>query len=168
MASKTFPHYREEWGKAAWAIVRDVEKLGMKDAKLEPGVAEVLALLSTEVRMVVLTNNSQLPAEAGLEENGIIGLFDEIYGRESVPDLKPSSLGVAQILQKFPQVAAENWLLIGDAGIDARAAIGAGVAFGSYTGSRQEDLQAYHPVVQFDRWQPKCAQEILDYLIKRL
>lgn len=163
MKMKTFPHYQEEWGRVAWNIVREVEKLGMTGAKLEPGVKEVLTSLSPQVYMVVLTNNSQLPAEIGLAENGVTYLFDAIYGRESVPDLKPSSLGVKQILGDFPHVPADNWLLIGDAGIDARAAIGAGVAFGSFTGSRQEDLQAYQPVVKFDRWNPNCVQEILGF-----
>ncbi len=168
MEIKNFSHYDPALEQAAWSIVRDVEKMGMEHAKLEPGIREVLATLSSVAYQVVLTNNSQIPAEMGLAENGIMDLFDDIYGRESVPDLKPSSLGVAQILQTYPWVAVENWLLIGDAGIDARAAIGAGVAFGGYTGSRQEDLTAYAPVLQFDCWSFRCGQEILRFWDKDL
>ncbi|MCI8335562.1 MAG: HAD family hydrolase [Peptococcaceae bacterium] len=168
MEMKSFPYYDADYGAAAWSIVRDVEKMGMEEAKLEPGVLEVLAALSQEAHMVVLTNNSQVPAEMGLIENGVIELFDGIYGRESVPDLKPSSAGVLQILGIFSHVPRENWLLVGDAGIDARAAIGAGIAFGSYTGSRQEDLAIYRPVVQFCAWQPDCAREIINFLGYRL
>lgn len=167
MKMKEFPHYEEAWGNAAWDIVRQVEQLGMTGAKLEPGVKEVLTALSPQVYMVVLTNNSQVPAETGLAENNITHLFDDIFGRESVPDLKPSSLGVVQILQSYPGICAENWLLIGDAGIDARAAIDAGIAFGSYTGGRQEDLTAYQPIMQFHQWNQKSAAEILRYFSKR-
>lgn len=162
MEIKKFPQYDPAWERAAWDIVRDVERMGMINAKLEPGIHEVLTALSSEVYQVVLTNNSQLPAETGLAENHITDLFDNIWGRESVPDLKPSSLGVAQILEAYP-LPSENWLLIGDAGIDARAAAGAGVAFGGYSGSRQEDLACYQPVVQFDCWQPSCVREILRF-----
>ncbi len=167
MKMKAFPHYKETWGKAAWDIVRQVEKQGMTDAKLEPGVKEVLAALSSEVCMVVLTNNSQQPAELGLAENGVTHLFEKIYGRESVPDLKPSSLGVEAILRENPEIPAKRWLLLGDAAIDARAAIGAGVAFGSYMGSRQENLAVYRPVVQFDAWSEESATEILRYFHNR-
>ena len=168
MEIKSFPHYEPAYGLAAWDIVRQVEKMGMEGAKLEPGVLEVLAALFLEAHMVVLTNNSQAPAEMGLSENGVTDLFDGIYGRESVPDLKPSSLGVKQILQAFSHVSPGHWLLIGDAGIDARAAMGAGVAFGSYQGSRQEDLRSYQPVVEFHQWGPESAKEVLRFLTCRL
>lgn len=164
MEIKQLPHYRPEWEQNAWQIVGQIEALGMKDAQLEPGVEQALVPLSSQTHMVVLTNNSQIPAELGLARNGVDCLFDGIYGRESVPDLKPSSLGVEEILAQFPWVPPANWVFIGDAGIDARAAIGAGVAFASYTGSRKEDLTPYQPVLQFECWQPDCGEKILAYL----
>ena len=167
MDMKQFPHYQAAWGKIAWDIVREIEKEGMMRAQLEPGIQQVLSRLQQKTNMVILTNNSQLPAETGLKENGIDHLFDAIFGRESVPDLKPSSLGVQQILNQFSWIPLQNWLLLGDAGIDARAAISARVAFGGYVGGRQENLQPYHPVLQFSSWQPHCADEIIAYLEKQ-
>ena len=161
MAMECFPHYEPSWGEVAWQIVRRVEADGMSNASLEPGIVEVLLALASEVHMMVLTNNSQVPAEVGLARNQVAHFFDGVWGRECVPELKPASGGVKHILTQFPWVA--HWLLIGDACIDARACQGQGVAFAGYQGSRREALSSYGPVLMFDRWHADCAEKILAY-----
>lgn len=122
----------EEVEKLIWETVVSFEKEGMHNVALEPGVKELLDRLHNLCRLVVLTNNALSAALIALEETGVVNYFDQIVGREQMVALKPSPSGVEYIMEQYPDIAASDWLLVGDSWIDGKAAQEAGVPFLAY------------------------------------
>ncbi|WP_047150702.1 HAD family hydrolase [Aneurinibacillus tyrosinisolvens] len=121
-----------------WRTVARFEEEGMHGASLEPGMADLLAVLHERCCLVVLTNNAHPAAETALRETGIAKYFDYIAGREQVQALKPSSLGVQHILGRYPHIRVTEWLFVGDSWIDGKAAQDGNVRFAAYGGNREE------------------------------
>lgn len=117
-----------------WEIAAGHELAGMKEAGLEDGAAELLGTLHAEGKhtLVVLTNNAYSAAVEALRRTGVADRFDAVFGREQVPELKPSASAVQAVLRSYPDVKAAEWLSVGDSWIDGVAANGAGVPFVSY------------------------------------
>lgn len=105
---------------------------GMKEATLEEGAFRVLQSLAKEKLLVILTNNATVAAKEALLETGVSCFFERIFGRDCLPALKPSPLGVKRILQQYPHLEPSDWAMIGDSWIDGKAAVGAGVDFIGY------------------------------------
>lgn len=120
--------------KEMWAIPEKYELLGMRDAKLEPGVTELLDYLKGRYKLVVLTNNAVKAAEAALRDNDILQYFDCLLGREMMQSLKPSPDGFLKVLERYSETSAANWVSIGDAWVDGKASIEAGIKFIAYRG----------------------------------
>lgn len=114
-----------------WDIPKKHEVAGMRGAELEPGARELLDGLKGNYRMAVVTNNSVAAAERALRENGILGYFDLLIGRESVQAMKPSPDGYLRVLNEYP-FSADEWLSLGDSWIDGKASIEAGIKFIAY------------------------------------
>jgi phosphoglycolate phosphatase len=118
-----------------WEIPKKHEVFGMKDAALEPGVTYLLDELLNKYIMVIVTNNSIDAAERALKENGIFDYFDCVVGREMMKSLKPSPDGFLYILNQYQNTSASEWISVGDAWIDGKASVDAGVKFISYQGN---------------------------------
>jgi phosphoglycolate phosphatase len=124
----------EELVAEMWEIPRRFEMEGMKGAELEDGVAETLEELKGKYRMAVVTNNSNIAAEAALRDHDILDFFDVVVGRETMSSLKPSPAGFHYILDRCSDISAGEWISVGDSWIDGKASMTAGIRFISYQG----------------------------------
>jgi phosphoglycolate phosphatase len=125
---------REEWIRGMWNLVASHEAAGMRDAKLEPGVRELLAGLHGRVVLAVVTNNARAAAEEALGRNRILRFFDCVIAREQMSALKPAPDGLLAAMRRYPDIGADQWLAVGDSWIDGKAASEAGVRFVAYRG----------------------------------
>ncbi|MGF7186575.1 phosphoglycolate phosphatase [Desulfitispora alkaliphila] len=123
--------------KKMWDIVRECESEGMQGAVLEPGAFDVISHLSKTKTLFVLTNNSSNSAQEALKNNHIYNFFCQVFGRDDVPYLKPSVDAVNCILEKYNQIPSDQWVMIGDAWIDGKAAVDAGIDFIAYNSDAQ-------------------------------
>jgi len=123
---------------AVWEIPKKHEVIGMENAVLEPGVAQLLNELYGKYYLVVVTNNAVEAAKKALKENEIYRYFDIVVGREMVKSLKPSPDGFIYILNRYKTTSANEWLSVGDAWLDGKASMDAGIRFISYQGDIQK------------------------------
>ncbi|MFS0726787.1 HAD family hydrolase [Paenibacillus sp. 1P07SE] len=117
-----------------WGIADRIEKAGMHQADLEPGVPELLEQLHGRLPLVVVTNNSSGAAELALKENKVRHYFDDVIGRDKVKSMKPAPDAFLHVLAAYKHIPAEHWLSVGDAWIDGAASTAAGIRFVSYNG----------------------------------
>ncbi|NLC69151.1 MAG: HAD-IA family hydrolase [Clostridiaceae bacterium] len=117
-----------------WSIPTKYEILGMKDAPLEPGAEELLEELHGKYRLAVVTNNSVKAAIRAFKRNNIYRYFDIIVGREMVDSLKPSADGFLYVLSRYKDIPPAEWLSVGDAWLDGKASMQAGIKFIAYNG----------------------------------
>jgi len=122
----------EEWIREMWDIPKRLELLGMENAELEPGVPETLTRLRGKFRLVVVTNNTVDAAEKALRDNGILGAFNCVVGRDMMRTLKPAPDGFLCVLERFRDAAAGEWISVGDSWIDGKASAAAGIPFVAY------------------------------------
>jgi phosphoglycolate phosphatase len=125
-----------------WEVAARYELQGMEGAGLEPGAAELLAQLKSELVLVVVTNNAYRAALRALEETGILKLFDMVVAREQMSELKPSPSGFLRVIEQYPHIPSECWISIGDSWIDGRASMLAGIPFLGYR-TKQEELSRF-------------------------
>ncbi len=121
-----------------WEIPKKYEVMGMENAVLEPGVTQLLSELYGKYYLVVLTNNSVEAANKAFKENGIQNYFDIIVGREMLKSLKPSPDGFLYVLDRYKTTSANEWISVGDAWLDGKASMDAGIRFISYNGNIQK------------------------------
>lgn len=159
---RTSDRFHSEAETAMWDVVVAYESAGMDGATLEEGAAEVLETLQQHYTLVILTNNARIAALKALEETGIIHHFDLIVGREQMDMLKPSPSGIHYILDRYVQIPADRWVMVGDSWIDGKAAQDGGVPFIAYR-AKQEDMH-FHEVVPAAYIQH--LRELLAYLHK--
>ncbi len=150
---------------AVWQKIAEIESEGLHQAVLEEGAAALLQTLAEDFYLTLLTNNLHEAAEDALRQCGIRRYFSYVAGRGKVPCLKPQANGVLHVMEQFPGLPSGAWLAIGDAWIDAVAAVNAGIAFAAYNNSRQEDWNAKGiiPVLSFEKWDDKAAQALLNW-----
>ena len=158
-------HTTEAAKEEIWREIQQIEDIGGKNAELEPGIKELLPKLHSEFILAILTNNTQKSAVDMLAANKIQNYFDMAAGRETVPEAKPSPAGYIHIMKSFPDKT--RWLAIGDALIDAQGAIGAGIPFISYEGSRQENWANHGitPPLTFSRWDKETYGILRKFLL---
>ena len=121
-----------------WEIPKKYEVMGMENALLEPGVTQLLNKLYGKYYLAIVTNNSIEAANKAFKENKIYNYFNILVGREMMKSLKPSPDGFFYILNRYKNTSADEWLSIGDAWLDGRASIDAGIRFISYNGDIQK------------------------------
>lgn len=141
----------EELDRTMLDIAVKHELIGMEGAGLEQGVVELLNILHHRYKLVVVTNNAYDAAVKALDITGIAHYFDLIIGRDQMTAMKPSPSGYQYVLDEFKHIAPDEWLSIGDAWIDGRASIDAGVPFISYVTSMDEmRAKGVEPIGQVD------------------
>lgn len=133
-AAKKTNRMTEELLMEMWDISKKFEIIGMEGADLEPGVKNILEELKGSYHMTVVTNNSTQAAETALRDNQIINYFELVVGREMMKSIKPAPDGFQFVLDQYSSLAIEDWISIGDAWVDGKASIAAGVQFISYQG----------------------------------
>lgn len=117
-----------ELGRRMWEVIGAAEADGLARAVAAPGAREVLAALRARgYRLALLTNTSGRGLRQKLAALGLLEYFDVVATRDDVPDLKPGGGGIVSVLRRLPGV--RRAYMIGDAWIDAEAALRAGVPF---------------------------------------
>ncbi|RXI98634.1 HAD family hydrolase [Anaerobacillus alkaliphilus] len=114
------------------AVATVCETEGMRGATLEKSAQQVLQVLSYTKTLVIVTNNATKAARVALNDTGVNRYFDQIFGREQFPALKPSSEAIITVLEQYPGIPASDWVMVGDSWIDGKAAEGARVDFIAY------------------------------------
>ena len=137
-----------------WDKVCEIETVGMDKAVSEPGAAEALTYLSQYAELAVLSNNTNAAIGDNLSRLGLAPHLSYVAGRNSVPLLKPSPLGMLHVMKQYPDIDKKNVITIGDAMIDARAAEAAGIKFVAYNRSRPEawDELGIVPLLRLKEW----------------
>ncbi|OWZ82912.1 HAD-IA family hydrolase [Natranaerobius trueperi] len=115
-----------------WQIITSIEAEGMSKAELEPGAKQVLEELTKDYTLTVLTNNSTRAAKKALEKFQLADFFDLVVGRAEMEKLKPSPCGVIYVLEQYPELSYDKWVMIGDSWIDGKAAQSGGISFIGY------------------------------------
>ncbi|RJE90264.1 HAD family hydrolase [Paenibacillus sp. 1011MAR3C5] len=128
-----------------WDIAKKYEVDGMRGAKLEKGVVDFLNEIRGVYNLAVVTNNAVEAAETALRDNDILPYFDLVVGRERMNRVKPSPDGFLYVLQQFKKTTPQEWISVGDAWIDGKASIAAGIPFVAYNGD--SDKMKQHGVV---------------------
>ncbi len=90
-----------------------------------PGVRETLKMLG-EYRKAVLSNKREDLSRGLLENLGLSGYFDIIWGSDSVSEKKPSPAPVLEMLKKI-SCGADEAVMVGDSNYDIEAGRAAGV-----------------------------------------
>ncbi|ACB84166.1 HAD-IA family hydrolase [Natranaerobius thermophilus] len=145
-----------------WALITAIEAEGMDKAETEPDINEVISTLANEYTLIVLTNNSYKAAMKALKQFGLDEYFQLVVGREQMTSLKPSPSGAEYILEHFGDTKAEDWVMVGDSWIDAKAAQDASIPFLAYNCNLQELIDRDIP------WEEnlKHPWDIINYLDK--
>lgn len=109
-----------------------------------PGVVDVLDALSGRP-LAVLTNKPIEMTRRILAELSLASRFTEILGGDSLPERKPSPVGLVHLARSHG-VAPRRTLMVGDSGIDMRTARAAGAGAAGVTwGYRPEEVRAAEP-----------------------
>lgn len=90
-----------------------------------PGVPETLEMLGN-YRKAVLSNKREDLSRRLLENLGLSGYFDIIWGSDSVPEKKPSPVPVIEMLKKI-SCGSDEAVMVGDSNYDIAAGRTAGV-----------------------------------------
>lgn len=130
--------------------------------RLFPGAFELLEELhGAGVGLGVCTNKPEAVSRRILEELGVAPMLGAVIGGDSLPVKKPDPAPVLAALEQL-NCPPERGLLIGDSGVDAKAARAAGIAiilvtFG-YTRTPAAELGADATVDSFDEI-PKALEK---------
>ena len=108
----------------------------IKDMIIEPGLKELLRLLSPEFGLAVATNRSNTIGDV-LEYHGLGEFFDIVVSSLDVYKPKPDPESIFMILDFF-KINADQSIYVGDSQIDYETALAAKVPFVSY---KNENLE---------------------------
>ncbi|KIL40613.1 haloacid dehalogenase [Gordoniibacillus kamchatkensis] len=134
------------------ATIARHEMLGMEGAGLEPGVEPLLSSLYRRYTLIVVTNNSHAAARKALELTNISRYFDLVVGREQMAVMKPSPAGFDYAKRQYGSIAPDEWISVGDAWIDGKASMDAGIPFVSYRTSMEAMIaKGVQPIGRIDR-----------------
>ncbi|MBI5640986.1 MAG: HAD-IA family hydrolase [Nitrospirae bacterium] len=90
-----------------------------------PGVRETLEKLSF-CKRAVISNKRESLSKRLLEELGLLGCFDIVYGSDSAGEKKPSPKPLLRMLEHF-SVSPDEAVIVGDSNFDIEAGKAAGV-----------------------------------------
>ncbi len=110
-----------------------------RKTKILPQVEEVLDVLKQNFHLLVLTNVKTDIAKFTLNRFNLLSRFSEIFGRDSVPSMKPNNRGMQHLLSTLG-IKPEEAAMIGDSVIDVLPANELGVlSIGIKTGISSGD-----------------------------
>ena len=159
-AAKGTDRWSDELETKTWKIVTEYEKEGLREARLEDGVRQVLETLHGRLVLSVLTNNSRIAALTALRQHRIVPFFQVIVGREQMDALKPSPSGIRFVLSHYTQIPAKSWLCVGDSWIDGMAAQSCGVPFLAYRADRTEMAEKGVRPIGFIEWMEQLLEVV--------
>lgn len=111
-----------------WEIVEDFEEKGMIKATISSDVIPALQKIrKAGIKTAVFTNNSSKSALPAIAKFGL-GSFDIVKTRDNVQKMKPSGVGLLEIIQILSGTQGSTYL-VGDSWVDGLCAQDAGIKF---------------------------------------
>lgn len=123
-----------------------------KEASIFPGSKELISFLKKECFLYIVSHNQTRSIIESLEKEGIENDFNEIYGADKLPALKPHPDAFLPILEQYEKTKGSDWLVLGDMPSDIEAAKEAGLcSIGIASGiSKKEVLADINPDLLVD------------------
>lgn len=122
---------------------------GDAQAELYGGVEDTLRHLAQQnVSLVVLSNKGVAAVEQSLRRFGLEELMTLIIGDGSLPKLKPHRMPYDEIIrQRFPDIAPQNILMVGDTILDISFGNNCGIhsCWASYGYGNPADIHSLNP-----------------------
>ena len=103
-------------------------QLYSKDAKIFLGVKELISFLKKDCVLFIVSHNQTRSIIESLQKEEIEDYFEEIYGADKLPALKPHPDAFLPLLEKFKKIKGSDWVVFGDMPTDIEAGKEAGVS----------------------------------------
>ncbi len=133
LSTGMFPDVWKKYESEMDAILDKHEASATKQVTLMEDTVEVInGIKDLGLKTAILTNNGRGSVNAILEQVELGGLFDVIQTRHESPRAKPFPDGLLKIVARL-NVERNEAIYVGDAGIDAVAAMRAGIEFWGVT-----------------------------------
>jgi phosphoglycolate phosphatase len=133
LSTGMFPDVWKKYESEMDAILDKHEASATKQVTLMEDTVEVInGIKDLGLKTAILTNNGRGSVNAILEQVELGGLFDVIQTRHESPRAKPFPDGLLKIVARL-DVERDEAIYVGDAGIDAVAAMRAGIEFWGVT-----------------------------------
>ena len=133
LSTGMFPDVWKKYESEMDAILDKHEASATKQVTLMEDTVEVInGIKDLGLKTAILTNNGRGSVNAILEQVELGGLFDVIQTRHESPRAKPFPDGLLKIVARL-DVERNEAIYVGDAGIDAVAAMRAGIEFWGVT-----------------------------------
>lgn len=147
-----------------WRIVEGFEEKGMAKATISDDVIPALQKIrDLGIKSAIFTNNSLRSAQPALEKFRL-GPFDVIKARDNVSAMKPSGIGLLEII-RILSGTVEKTYFVGDSWVDGLCAQDAGIKFIVFGTERFSQIEErgipYHTRVENMRQLSAFAEEIL-------
>jgi len=116
----------------------EMETRWVRDARLLPGVTEVLSDVKRWVpKLGLLTNSGAAATSFAVGRFGLDRFFGYVFTRDNLPSMKPSPEGLWAALEAMGVERSEA-IYVGDSVVDVRAAKAAGVKVASIVTGRHD------------------------------
>ena len=118
-----------------------------KEAPIFPGSKELISFLKKDCVLFIVSHSQTRSIIESLQKEGIENYFEEIFGADKLPALKPNPDAFLPILEKFRKIKGSDWLVFGDMPTDIEAGKEAGLCtIGIASGiSKKEVLAEFRP-----------------------
>jgi len=123
-----------------------------KEASIFPGLKELISFLKKDCVLFIVSHSQTRSVIESIEKEGIEKYFEEVYGADKLPALKPHPDAFLPILEKYRKIKGSEWLVFGDMPTDIEAGKEAGLCtVGIASGiSKKEVLADFRPDLLVD------------------
>ncbi|MFO7796842.1 MAG: HAD family hydrolase [Promethearchaeia archaeon] len=112
-----------------------------KEAPLFEGAVDLLKELSKKYDLYIISHNQSKNLHHHLDEKEIKKYFNEVYGADELPALKPNPEALQPVLEQFPKSNTNEFVMIGDMPTDIEVGQEAGIwTIGIASGISNKDL----------------------------
>ena len=118
-----------------------------KEASIFPGSKELISFLKKDCVLFIVSHNQTRSVIESIEKEGLEKYFEEVYGADKLPALKPHPDAFLPVLEKYKKIKGSEWLVFGDMPTDIEAGKEAGLCtVGIASGiSKKEVLAEFQP-----------------------
>ena len=131
----------------AMKIFTKFQTYSSEEAEFFPGTKELLSFLGKSCKLYIISHNKTENIVKVLQKEGLDSKFEEIYGADMLPALKPNPEALIPPMKKSGNYKGKEWLILGDMPTDIEAGKEAGLyTIGIASGiSKKEVLAEFQP-----------------------